>query len=398
MREEFSAYRCVDKQKLRKLWSTATFSFDASTLLNLYESEAETTAQFLSILENLKDRIWLAHQAGREFYENRGVVIARGRKVLGQIEEISKTSPNFLRSSAAEKVRKILEGEAEHLQSFLDKDPIESRLNTLFKGKLGKPYPRLHQKYVQAEQRFKLKIPPGFRDETKQDYKKYGDVILWFQLLDHAADARTNLIFVTAEAKTDWWLSGEQKKRLGPRPELAQEMKDRAGVEFHMYSPTEFVKHSDDLIGMKSKPAKVKQALQDLQRIEKQKEAPALSLVPTDWLVNPSPNFIYGGDSLSLSPRRGGSSIPGVMLNQMYTPGLFPDSGAGYTFYPAVFDPTSRLFDAAGNVLAPSRPEVFYSTNTTQTGTPPLPEQSLEKQQKKEKESDQELGTKAGEK
>ncbi len=391
MREEFLVYRSVDKAKLKKLWSTSIFSFDANTLLNLYESEAETTEQFLSILEDLKDRVWLAHQAGREFYETRRAVIARGRKVLSQLEEVSKTSPNFLRSSAAKKIGRILKGEAEHLQNFLDKDPIESRLNTLFKGKLGKPYADLHQKYVEAEQRYKLKIPPGFRDEAKEDYRKYGDAILWFQLLDHAAERKTNIVFVTAESKTDWWLNGEQKKRLGPRPELAQEMRARSGMEFHMYSPTEFVKHADELLGMNSKPTKVKEALQDLRRIEKQKEAPAFSVVPTDWLVNPSVEFIHGGQAPSLTNRRGMYSTSGIS-NQMYTPGVFPDSGAGYEFYPSRFEPASRLFDANGILVGPFS-RGFYPPLETQAEATTTTDQTTEE---KESASDKKRGSGSG--
>jgi hypothetical protein len=315
--------------------------------------------------------------------------------VLGQLEELSKTSPNFLRSSAAEKMGKILKDEAEHLRSFLDKDPIESRLNTLFKKRLGEPYGDLHQKYVEAEQRFRLKIPPGFRDEAKEDYKKYGDVVLWLQLLDHAKDSGTNIIFVTAESKTDWWLSGGQKKRLGPRPELAQEMKARAGVEFHMYSPTEFVKHADELLGMKSKPAKVKQALQDLQRIEKQNEAPAFSVAPANWVVNQYPT-IYGGGSRAFAYGGGGSPRPGFASGQIY--GVVPDSGAGYEFYPSAFSPTSRLFDAAGNVVVPPLSGAFYATNVTQTESAPPLEQAQDRQEKEEKESDKERGGEPGEK
>lgn len=380
MRDAFSAYRGMNRRQLRGLWSNAIFSFDTSTLLNLYKSEPETNEQFFSILEGLGSRIWLAYQAGQEFYDNRGALIARGRKELERLEEISKVSPNYLRPSATEKIVKILKEEAEHFQEFLDADEIESRLNRLFKGKVGKPYPNLHEKYVEAELRFKLKIPPGFRDESnKDDYRKYGDVIVWFQLMDYAEKTKTSVIFVTAEAKPDWWLTGEHKKRLGPRPELAQEMRARAGVGFHMYSTTEFVKHASDYLGVKSKPARVRQAVEDLQRIEKE-----AVMIPTNWI---SSRGGYGGDGRIVSY---GGPAPNLLPNQLYRP--FPDSGAGYNTYGYGVGSPGSLYDMQGNPLYPNAlAPVFLTASGAQ---PPATSPIEEPKGDKAEHSDKEKGSK----
>ena len=46
-------------------------NFDASALLDLYRMTRTTREEFLSILDRLKDRVWLPHQTGLEYYDNR---------------------------------------------------------------------------------------------------------------------------------------------------------------------------------------------------------------------------------------------------------------------------------------------------------------------------------------
>ncbi len=92
MRDSFPAYRGASPSQLKSLWSKATFSFDANVLLDLYKSEPETNEQFFSVLEKLKDRIWLSNQAALEFYDNRAGIISRARKELSSIAESPKSA------------------------------------------------------------------------------------------------------------------------------------------------------------------------------------------------------------------------------------------------------------------------------------------------------------------
>jgi len=54
--------------------------------------------------------------------------------------------------------------------------------------------------------RYKRKIPPGYMDAKDKDgIRKYGDLILWKETLRYAASTGRNVIFVTDDAKEDWW-------------------------------------------------------------------------------------------------------------------------------------------------------------------------------------------------
>ena len=56
-------------------------------LLNLYRYTDQTCGELTSLMERLKDRLWLPHQAGLEFHENRLVVISEQANSYAKIAE-----------------------------------------------------------------------------------------------------------------------------------------------------------------------------------------------------------------------------------------------------------------------------------------------------------------------
>jgi hypothetical protein len=78
---------------------------------------------------------------------------------------------------------------------------------------------------------------PGFAIAKKDDDDRYGDLIVWKQILDFAVDAAPKaLVFVTDDGKDDWWLR-QGGRTLGPHPGLVEEFASVApNVPFHMYS------------------------------------------------------------------------------------------------------------------------------------------------------------------
>jgi hypothetical protein len=240
MRKSFPAFQLRTEDEFGRLWSTCVFAFDASALLDLYRVTPESRNEFLGILEQLKDRLWLPHQAGLEYYTNRSNVIADGEASYEQIPRLAQEAVDRFRKSldayrqyrwveddrwlgileaAVEKIATDLKRERHVLKDYTARDPIEHHLNELFAGRVGDPYPDMHQMYIKAEQRLQLSVPPGFKDVgNKKDFRRYGDVILWFQLLDFAKSQDKPLVLITSDSKADWWLT-ESGKTLGPRPE-----------------------------------------------------------------------------------------------------------------------------------------------------------------------------------
>ncbi len=77
------------------------------------------------------------------------------------------------------------------------------------------------------------KIPPGYKDASKDD-QGIGDLLIWQTILKIGEDRKTNLVFVTGDEKADWWhLSGGSV--LYPRHELVEEFRRRSeGHSFHV--------------------------------------------------------------------------------------------------------------------------------------------------------------------
>ena len=95
-----------------------------------------------------------------------------------------------------------------------------ARITDLFDDKVGSPYAsdRLANIYNDGEKRYQANIPPGFMDaKGKKDNSKYGDLVLWFQIMDKAKEKKSPVVFICDDAKEDWWwvFSG---KTIGPRP------------------------------------------------------------------------------------------------------------------------------------------------------------------------------------
>ena len=294
MRDLYPGYKSPSDDDLTELWKTCIFAFDASALLDCYRLTPTSCDEYFWALEKVKDRLWLPHQAGLEYYDNRIEVIESGEASYERIPQLARDAANLFKKSLdryrqyrwidAERWMSILDSgvqqiiseisKEEHvLKGYLATDPIEARLQTLFAGKVGDPYPSMYEIFMRAEQRLQLSIPPGFKDlADKKDFHRYGDVVLWFQLLDFAKSSKRGLVFITSDAKTDWW-SRESGKTSGVRPELVQEMHVAAGVPFHMYTPNRFMEYAKQFFGSAETAPVLDRAAQELLEVQSEKEA-----------------------------------------------------------------------------------------------------------------------------
>lgn len=285
MRKLFPGYYRPTDQEFSKMWQECTFAFDANVLLNIYRYSHETRESLFEILKRLKDRIWVPHQAACEYQERRLDVISEQFKAYEETEELlSKTlrqlenrrHPFIDFSKLAEIIEDTIERAKAVLQEarsrhpdLLESDDLRETITELLEGKVGDPYSEeeLDRIYKKAEQRFTQKTPPGYKDTAKQGPRRYGDVVLWFQLIDHAKSQKKPLIFVTDDRKEDWWLRREGEI-VGPRPELIQEMSSQAGVSFYMYQTDQFINYAQDLLELQDQRA----AVEEIREIGQQDE------------------------------------------------------------------------------------------------------------------------------
>ena len=273
MKELFPGYFKEDNNKVRDIWSNAIFVFDTNILLNLYRYSEVAKDEFLEVLENTKDRIWLPYQATQEYLNNRLTVIGEQEKsyneTIRSINGLEGKFDNarqhpFVSQGALEKLKGMFETLKLELEKNRDihteritSDQIKDKLADIFEGKIGRPYTKdeLDSIFIEGEQRYSQSIPPGYKDASKSnnkeniqlECKKYGDFIIWKQHIEHAIDTKKNVIFVTDDEKEDWW-EEFNGKTIGPRPELSKEFREKTSKLFLMYNSYSFARHANDYL------------------------------------------------------------------------------------------------------------------------------------------------------
>jgi peptidoglycan hydrolase CwlO-like protein len=267
MEDIFPGYSRKTENQIKKIWEKGILIFDANVLLNLYRYSDSTRNTILNLIERFKDRIWLPHQSALEYNKNRYEVIADQEKAYKEFTEKitqiqtdlqSTSKPPFLSDSVHKDLNKVFEKVTSEVEEsikkycdYLKADPIYEKLSNLFKDRITEPFNEktLNEIYKEGEERYKLKIPPGYEDEkNKEGNRKFGDLVLWKQIIYKTKKEKSPVIFITDERKMDWWWKIRDGRNMGPRQELVEEIKREASVDFHMYSSERFLSYGQNFL------------------------------------------------------------------------------------------------------------------------------------------------------
>lgn len=286
MKDSFHEYYAPDGAELEGLWKTAVFVFDTNVLLNLYRYTASTRDQLLNILESLKERAWVPHQAALEYQTRRVGVIAKQQRLYDEkakacetavtkakqsFNDVGKNRHPFIDADHFHKifdeclatvVAELNEARDKH-PDYIGDDQIRERISEIFTGRIGAPFSgsEVQTIILEGEERYKEKIPPGFEDDTKDGLGPYGDLLIWKEMLKHATETQRPMIFVTDDKKQDWWWKeGDTGRTIGPRPELRKEMREIAHVAFYMYQADRFMEFAKKYVGTEVDDAAIKEA------------------------------------------------------------------------------------------------------------------------------------------
>lgn len=185
MKDLFPGHFKESDESLREVWETSLFVFDANILLNLYRYSDATRNEFLRILNKLKDRAWLPHRAAEEYLSNRLTVIDQQEKsyddTVKLIESLQQDLDNarqhpFVSKGVMRKVNSVFEELCNELKNNksvhtkrISSDEIKDSIAKIFETSVGLPYDkdRIEQLISEGEDRYKQKIPPGFKDGSK---------------------------------------------------------------------------------------------------------------------------------------------------------------------------------------------------------------------------------------
>jgi len=295
MKNNFPGYFPPNDADIQKLWETCLFTVDANILLNLYRYSDHTRREFIKILKAIEDRLWLPHQAAQEYFENRLQVISQQEKAYEETTKAIENLQNDLNNSRqhpfiSEKLlgqltsvlgsvsKELVKNKKVH-SARTTEDEIKDSIGNLFDGKVGLPYKEEQIAVIckEGEERYSKKIPPGYKDDGKTDsntspqinHRKFGDFIIWRQIIDKAEKEKKSIIFINDDKKEDWWLIFKGKT-LGPRPELVKEFNDKTENRFHMYQADRFLQLAAEHFKQAVKP-EIFTEVRDLRMLDLQR-------------------------------------------------------------------------------------------------------------------------------
>ncbi|EOI7349333.1 PIN domain-containing protein [Yersinia enterocolitica] len=270
----------------KELLTSATIAFDTNVLLSLYRYSDSTRNEFISVLNEIKNRVLLPYFVGTEFFNNRTKVISDQCKAYDEtkkkLQEIklsfdNKRSHPFISEdtsktfgAALEKVIIELESNNKSHDSQITNDTILDIISEIFDGKVSENYfsDTSDEIIKKGEERYKNKIPPGYEDASKtikstelsphQKIAPYGDLIIWLQLIEYAKNKSEDIIFITDDTKEDWYESARGKV-IGPRYELIEEFTKETGKNIHIYQSDKFLSEISSLLQKAVSPETVEE-------------------------------------------------------------------------------------------------------------------------------------------
>lgn len=269
MKEMFRGYYEPSEAEFKKLWNDCLFVLDTNILLNFYRYSDKTNKDFFSVLEKISERLWIPYQVAFEYQKNRLSVISEKMGAYKELNKIIDSQPNNFKTDVqgkgferhpiieikeieskiekcySEIKEQIKENEKKH-PNYIKDDTIRERISILLKGKIGQKFSKekLNEIFKDGEKRFDEKIPPGFSDQDKKGNARFGDLIIWFEIIEKAKQKNKPVIFIVDDSKEDWW-NKVRGETIGPRPELIQEFFSEVNAQFYMYKSKRFMDYAE---------------------------------------------------------------------------------------------------------------------------------------------------------
>jgi hypothetical protein len=300
MRKVFWSFYPPTDEDWGELNRSALIALDASAILHAYRLSPEGSDAWLTLLESLDDRLWVPYQAALEYQRNRMSTVASQDSLISDIEAVVDRAWETLEEGFQKKRGAINRTRIvtwEDLEAALSKarrhfdqividarakqvdvdsaanatDAIHSRISSIMQNRVG-PSPDeswLTKSIDEGRKRYAKLIPPGFEDAKKSNGdREFGDVLIWFQLLEHATQEGVPAVLITEERKRDW-LRIESGRNLGPLPQLRAEFADATGHPFWLYSVAGLMRVADRYGHEVTMPA-----IKDAEQLEQDTQQP----------------------------------------------------------------------------------------------------------------------------
>lgn len=228
---------------------------DTNVLLLPYTVDKQDLPAIETVYQKLigEGRLFVPARVVREFIKNRDSKLAEIAKGLRDKSSSVATGevsiPPLLKglaetaalTKAAEELQEARKNYQASIKTLVDlihgwrgDDPVTTMYHKLLKDDvivdLDEERTVMEKKW---QERLKLKIPPGYKDASKPD-SGIGDYAVWLSILKLGKDHSKNLVFVSGDGKSDWFVRADSKG-VYPRPELIDEYRRASsGKRLHL--------------------------------------------------------------------------------------------------------------------------------------------------------------------
>lgn len=243
------------------------FVLDSSAILDIYKHDQAYSYNLLKAYQVYFENLWIPKQVKKEVEKNHYCVKESRKKEIEKLPQNIKRALSKLESSILScmknpkkynypgtvKLENDISSKISELEKIVDEykceidtfpeedqpDVINNLLRELEQSnKIGEGYDKFDKLniYIEGNVRHGLGIPPGFEDAKLKDKKdpngiqKFGDLIIWKEILDKVSSEKTSLLFITSDVKEDWWKLNNDNKIEDKHPMLNLEFEKRTGL------------------------------------------------------------------------------------------------------------------------------------------------------------------------
>ncbi|MGN7392829.1 PIN domain-containing protein [Peribacillus frigoritolerans] len=261
-------------KSFEEILPVAKIVIDTNVLLAAYQYRNITFKELLEALESLNslERLLIPSHVLKEFFKNRPDRIVEIIQTVQQIrdkqqnikstdnidnkipsmeylnnnKEIQETekSLNQLSKEYNAKLKEYrgkLSDLIDELKSFFNHDPILEKYEKIFRESYYKPenFKTEQELVTKFKERIQQNQPPGYKDGKKTTNGE-GDYKIWEHIL---GIKESDVIFVTADNKSDWVYKDPNDNVINARRELVEEFYDSSGGKtFCIVHPSIFIK------------------------------------------------------------------------------------------------------------------------------------------------------------
>ena len=282
MKKLFFEYTMKQNGYIDEVLKDSLIILDANALLNIYRLSSENREKYFDVLNKVKDRLFLANQSAKEFFENRLNICQNKLKfkenlsisLRNELEGIknkvnnsnfqgdNKDSCNLIKHEIElqNSITKIIDKSIEEIdrtinsykvdidENFISEDKILEKILELFNEKVNNPFNdlELNEIYEDGKKRYESQVPPGYKDRKKDGVEQFGDFIIWKEMLNISKNKEKNILFVSDDRKEDW-CDRFKGIDLGPRKELIREFYELTSKLFYSVTTKDFIKYMSDM-------------------------------------------------------------------------------------------------------------------------------------------------------